>query len=334
MTSISDTNVVNAPGGLVELAYVEITSNVGVTGTSAASPTEVIAPLTFVSDGSPLIVEFFTPRAYTDYAASGRQLSFSLYQDGSEIIRYWGFMQNPAAAALTQPIHLIRKITPSAGVHTFGVKAFVNVGTGVVEASNSSTGMAPTFLRVSKIIQASQLIVQTPNAPLVTSLPSNAIDGQEVRYLVDNTNGIVWNFRYRAGSSSVHKWEFIGGSPLRSTGAGSSTNSTTPQTTNTPSIAVPLAGDYDCSYGGFTQNTAYGVVYNSTIYLYKDTTSLESLTFVPVGTYNGASIAGAYRATNLTASQVLNLRYAVSTTSSTSSFGTMFINTTPIRVSA
>ena len=50
--------------------------------------------------------------------------------------------------------------------------------------------------------------------PLVTALPGTPTDGQEVYYLADATNGVVWHLRYRAASPSSFKWECIGPTPL------------------------------------------------------------------------------------------------------------------------
>jgi hypothetical protein len=52
--------------------------------------------------------------------------------------------------------------------------------------------------------------------PVVTAFPVTPYDGQEIRWLADSTNGVVWHFRYRAASSSTYKWEFVGGPPLLS----------------------------------------------------------------------------------------------------------------------
>ena len=236
MTSISDTNVVNAPGGLVELGYSQITSNVTITSTNAASPQIVIPDLTIVSDGSPLLVEF----SYTNLNIGGG-MGIALWVDGAR----QGNLGIPPASSGG---NFYRRLVLSAGSHTIRVAAWVASGTGTLYSADGSSGNDnPAFLRVSKIIQASQLIVQTPNAPLVTSLPSNAIDGQEVRYLADNTNGIIWNFRYRAGSSSTYKWEFIGGAPI-STQHDNGTQYTLTHAAGSYSDvltkAVPLAGDY------------------------------------------------------------------------------------------
>jgi len=202
MTSLSENTVVTTSGGLVELGYSQITSNLSVTGTSTAQ-TQVIAPLTVVCDGSPILVEFFSANIVSP---SSQYLTISLWEDGVEKTRYWatsGISQQQSSA----PKY---RLTPSAGTHTYAVRAFTTSGTGTVAAgTGSTTETAPAFLRVSKIIQASQFIVPLASAPLVTSLPSTGnIDGQEVRYLIDDTSGTMWNLRWRA---SANRWEPISG---------------------------------------------------------------------------------------------------------------------------
>ncbi|HVE80923.1 MAG TPA: hypothetical protein VNA68_02170, partial [Candidatus Dormibacteraeota bacterium] len=90
------------------------------------------------------------------------------------------------------------------------------------------------------------------SAPVVTTLPSSPSDGDEVTYQADATNGIYWHLRYRAGSASAYKWEFLGGSELYSSVAtAESTQSATfvALATAGPSIALPLPGDYEIGLG-------------------------------------------------------------------------------------
>jgi len=92
-----------------------------------------------------------------------------------------------------------------------------------------------------------------PAPPLLTALPVTPVDGQEIYFLADATNGIIWHLRYRASSSSAYKWEVIGGPPLFSevTVAAEGTASTTYTnlTTIGPTVTLPLAGDYDVEIG-------------------------------------------------------------------------------------
>lgn len=100
---------------------------------------------------------------------------------------------------------------------------------------------------------------------LVTALPSSPIDGQEIRYVVDSTNGIIWNFKYRSASASTYKWEFIGGSPLFAQIAadqGTTSTSYVNLATTGPSVILPLAGDYDYELGCGSYSTGASGVTN------------------------------------------------------------------------
>lgn len=337
MTSISDTNVVNAPGGLVELGYSQITAPVNITSTTFASPNNVISDITVVCDGSPIIVEIYSP-----YLQTSPQTQYSIIP----ILRYDGnlyklgiFTADANLYAYSMQFMQVR-LTPSAGVHTFGVAASTeSAQTAVWGAGNGASGGAhtPSYIRISKVIQASQLIVQTPNAPLVTSLPSNAIDGQEVRYLADNTNGIIWNFRYRAGSSSSYKWEFIGGAPLYSAGSGGITTTSTSWVfwSTSPNITVPFAGDYlaevaaSCGQQTNAVNTAY-----CTIGVNGGSQSENNGVWsTSSGQWDGST---GMNVTKMTLAANDNLRFYVrgDYNTSTSAFDKGRLSVTPIRVSA
>ena len=89
--------------------------------------------------------------------------------------------------------------------------------------------------------------------PLVSTLPSSPVDGQEVYYLADATNGVMWHLRYRASSPSIHKWEFVGGSHLYTeviTKQAVSAQAWTDPATPGPLLNLPLAGDYVVNWGG------------------------------------------------------------------------------------
>ena len=85
--------------------------------------------------------------------------------------------------------------------------------------------------------------------PVVTSLPTAPSNGQVIYYLADDTNGVVWTLKYRSGSASSYKWEFVGGSSLFSTASGTTTTSGTLASISSPSITVPLSGDYRITFG-------------------------------------------------------------------------------------
>lgn len=91
------------------------------------------------------------------------------------------------------------------------------------------------------------------DAGVLTSLPSNPVNGQEFVYQtsVMAASGVAWRMKYNSNSSSSNKWEFVGGGELTSFSTTSYiTNSTS--WTQSPSIAggalptitIPATGDW------------------------------------------------------------------------------------------
>lgn len=87
---------------------------------------------------------------------------------------------------------------------------------------------------------------------LVSALPGSPTDGQEVYFQNTNMgeNGEMWHLRYRSGSGSTHKWEFVGGSHILRVNTGGTARETAGSNVafinpDCPVITVPLAGDYD-----------------------------------------------------------------------------------------
>ncbi len=87
--------------------------------------------------------------------------------------------------------------------------------------------------------------------PVVTSLPPNPHDGMVIDYLASDAGGVVWRFRYRAASGSSYKWEFVGGSPLQQRTYNDVTSTTTSYValSGSPTITVPLTGEYAITHG-------------------------------------------------------------------------------------
>ena len=84
--------------------------------------------------------------------------------------------------------------------------------------------------------------------PLHTSLPTSPLDSQEINYLADAANGIIWRLRYRAASASAYKWEYVGGAEITAEVLAAETTTSTVYVdlaTAGPAIVAPLAGDYD-----------------------------------------------------------------------------------------
>lgn len=92
------------------------------------------------------------------------------------------------------------------------------------------------------------ILVPSLLAPtVVTSLPGSPTDGQEVYYVADAANGVLWHLRYRAAASGSFKWEFLGGTELyasNDTLQTAITSATYIAPTAPISLTLPLAGDY------------------------------------------------------------------------------------------
>src|SRR4029077_6270634 len=137
--------------------------------------------------------------------------------------------------------------------------------------------------------------VQTALPRLVTSLPSPAVDGQEVYYVAEEPNGIVWHLRYRAASISSYKWECVGGPPLLAEHGADSVGFTAVSYANTTPVVVimvPLAGVYDVEHSCVLyNNTPNGTTYQ-TFWLGgggADADGFQGMTDTANGTIPGAS---------------------------------------------
>ncbi len=184
MTTLTDTQVVTASGGLVELGYSQITSNVTITSTNAASPQIVIPDLTVVSDGSPLLVEF----SYTNLNI-GPGMAFGFWVDGAR----QGNLGIPPGSSGG---NFFSRLVLSAGSHTVRVVGWLGVaGTATLYASNGTSGNDnPAFLRVSKIVQATQWPAVTTGTIICTSTtrPASPFEGQRI-YETDTNKEWVYD---------------------------------------------------------------------------------------------------------------------------------------------
>jgi len=104
--------------------------------------------------------------------------------------------------------------------------------------------------------------------PLVTALPSNPNNGDEI-VLTDSLSAGTyhWHFRYVAARSS-NKWVFVGGTPLVGETATSETRTNTAYGdlsggATGPSITLPVAGDYVITHGLDGENGSAAISFMS-----------------------------------------------------------------------
>lgn len=167
--------------------------------------------------------------------------------------------------------------------------------------------------------------------PIVTALPLSPIDGQEILYLADATNGVVWRLKYRAASTSPYKWEFVGGAPLSATrDAAETTASTVPVGLNGPNLNLPLAGEYDLSVSGRLQNNTAGAASQMGVGLGSAAPPSEDSLFLLSSSVNAyASLSKSWRKTIATPT-ALQTQYTV--TAGTGQFVHRTLQARPVRV--
>ena len=170
---------------------------------------------------------------------------------------------------------------------------------------------------------------------LFASLPAAARDGDEIYYLADSVNGIIWHLRYRE-STSGYRWELIDGGYLYSAVEATQTIGAAPGwfdlTTAGPDVTLPLAGDYDIDFGcqvipAQNQSSALmGIAYGAAW-----STSLASTNMqVNVATGTIVSVARSVRFTGAVAAALLRARYY--SAGGAHQWGGRYLRVRPVRV--
>lgn len=165
---------------------------------------------------------------------------------------------------------------------------------------------------------------------LVDALPASGYDGQEVYYVADATNGVVWHLRYREAASGSYKWEVVGGPPLFAevvTGETTTSTSYANLATTGPSVTVPLAGDYDVAVGAMMNNS--GANASAVSYAIGAAAAQDADGARHDGT-NYASVCRVRRKAGLAASTALVAKYVVG--GGTGDFHRRWLSAAPVRV--
>ena len=143
--------------------------------------------------------------------------------------------------------------------------------------------------------------------PVVSQLPVAGADGDEVYYVADSDNGIVWHFRYRAAGSPSYPWEFVGGPEMRATNAGTSMTTTSATyvdlSTVGPTITAPLAGEYRVEAWAQAQHSVASALGTMALKIGSAATS-------DTNAVRGQAPAANYDVTGLTYSQIVTVSAA------------------------
>lgn len=136
-----------------ELAYVEITASVNIVGTSEATATTIVSAGAVTFDGTPVVLEFFSPEVRGDTAAAADVIQFFIFDSATSqgMLGQWRVGQVTANAETW--VYLRRKFTPSAAAHTFSVTAATSATTGtplVLAGSGGVGNPLPSYVRITK----------------------------------------------------------------------------------------------------------------------------------------------------------------------------------------
>jgi hypothetical protein len=128
-----------------ELDYAQITASpAGITATTEANSETVVSGNSVYYDGSRVKVAFFVPKLS---ASASQTVTFVLYRDSTVVGQVFAGTVNTTLQGAGFDV----LDTPTAGAHTYAVKAFVSAGTLTVDAGAGGSGnLVPGWLRVTK----------------------------------------------------------------------------------------------------------------------------------------------------------------------------------------
>lgn len=133
-----------------EFDYVEITSNVSITGNDG-SPDTLITGNSVTLDGGTVLIEIYTPVAIPQ-ATANAAMRVWVYVDGTQAGKA-ELLTPVTTQAMRAPLLFRKRITGlSAGSHQFIAKGSTTSGTATFGAgAGTTTAFLPAFIRVTKV---------------------------------------------------------------------------------------------------------------------------------------------------------------------------------------
>lgn len=140
------------PGGEYELGNVFGTADVTVTGTSVGAATPILTLPAINFDGNTMIMLEFWCRAVAPPVGLNNYVAYGLWQDGVFVGTNAPVIFNPIASGTTWSIPTKGefRITPTAGVHTYSIRAWLPNNSAVF-AGGQNPGSC-MFLRAKKVM--------------------------------------------------------------------------------------------------------------------------------------------------------------------------------------
>jgi hypothetical protein len=127
---------------------------VNITDTSESTATALISPGALPFDGGPVIVEFFSPAVVCDNSGATDLVTITLFEGATQIARLGLARTVVTAAPNASACFLPLRFTPTAGIHTYKLCAFVPVVAGgplIAAGSGGTNGYSPAFIRFTKV---------------------------------------------------------------------------------------------------------------------------------------------------------------------------------------
>lgn len=154
-----------------EIGYDSITANALVTATTEATSNTIIACAPHTFDGNPVICHFMAS-AVNQITVAGAKIVFSLWEGATEISRLGSHQVNLTAQGF-MPFYNALRFTPTAGSHTYTIKAYAQSTTGTpqIYCGTGGIGDPPCYVRFTKT---------TPVVGYAPSLPP-VVNGQWIK---------------------------------------------------------------------------------------------------------------------------------------------------------
>jgi hypothetical protein len=141
-------------GYLGELYYAERTTALTLSSTSSTSPDDVMAGAALTYAATPIVIEFYAPAYQTPSTAAGHNCNITLW-DGATDLGLIAKVVGPGnSVGTTQtPIYVVRKLTPTAGSHTYKIRAYFANTAGTFNFGAGGVGnFLPGFLRITGVV--------------------------------------------------------------------------------------------------------------------------------------------------------------------------------------
>lgn len=147
-------HVTSSPPPGFEIGYTQITAPVNVTGTTSGAATTVITANPVAFDGAPVMMTFYSPSVRADTAGLSDLLTISLFEGSTEIGQIAVIRATDLTVGNVVSICPQYRFTPTAGIHTYLIKAYVTSTTGTPQVgagTGGTTAQVAAFVRFTKV---------------------------------------------------------------------------------------------------------------------------------------------------------------------------------------